>query len=185
MKRRGAVILTRPGLFLGFGPVRVVENGTPFYSFDREGAYTFTLPPGEYDIDGGAYVGDFDAPDPGDDIDLPGRLRVVFRPNPNRCSIDLKRGRIICDPSVLAYPRVCLTYILFHELGHYRWNGARTVEEAHEVECACDAFAQRQMLARGWNPSQIAAASELTLSECSHARKRRAWDHLKNVRRAK
>lgn len=182
---RVAVSLSRPGVFLGFGPVRVTEGGDLFYCFDRPGGFKFTLPVGRYVVEGARYVGPFKAPRAltfgRTSKRIPRRIRVVFAPNPNKCSIHLRRGLIVCDPSLRELPRVCLTFILFHEIGHFYWNNARTPDEAEAHERACDAFAAAEMLRAGWNPSQVAFAIDETLSPHSQGRKDERWEDLKNT----
>lgn len=180
-----AVRLTRPGLFTAYGSVRVYSGGDLFYTFDKSGPFRFTLPVGEYGVHGGEYVrplvpGDRRLPAPVVPHGMPRRIRVVFAPNPNKCTIHLRQGLIVCDPSVLALPTCARTFILFHEIGHYIFNGAEGAAVGPQEE-ACDRFAAVEMLRRGWNPSQVAIASEMTLSDCSHARKGRNWEAMRRT----
>lgn len=178
--------LSRPGLFTSPGSVRVWSNGDLFYAFDKSGPFRFTLPAGDYTVAGGSFVrplvaSDRNLPAPVPLPRFPKRIRVVFAPNPSRCSIHIRRGLIVCDPSLRTLPACCLTFVLFHEIGHYLYHGAQGEAQAAQEE-ACDRYAATEMLRRGWNPSQVAIASEMTLSDCSHARKGRNWEAMRATR---
>lgn len=160
------VELTGPTVFRARGSVHVNDkNGLPFYVFQRPGDFTFTLPAGTYTLSNGSMVGRLRGNPPA----MPSRLRfplpkkITMRVSANgsKCSIDLVRGIIYIDPSLLALPSYCLTFVLFHEIGHYFFKGAPLFPKGEQE---CDRFAAEQMLARGFNPSQIADASRRTLS---------------------
>lgn len=149
----------RPTLFRSNGRVQVDEtNGAPFYVFDDPG--TFTLPAGSYVMSGGARIGPMKrrkgatVPE-GMRWPMPKRVRIIFSPNPHKAVILLPEGLIILDPSLRSLPYFAKVFILFHEIGHY-W---------HKDEAACDAFAAAEMERRGFNPSQIMAATELTMND--------------------
>lgn len=168
------VKVSRPSRFRSSGRVHVdTADGMPFYIFDDPGE--FTLPVGTYTLSGGSLIGRMKrrkgATVPGTlRCPIPRRVRIVVSPNPHKAVILLPEGVIILDPSLARLPYFVRVFILFHEIGHY-W---------HEDEAACDAFAAEEMAKRGFNPSQIMAATEMTLSD-GH---RRAcnFEHAKTMR---
>jgi len=83
-----------------------------------------------------------------------GIRRVLFRNNPNKCSIDVNSGTLIFDKNFFKQLNIVqLYFILSHELGHYFYYS----------EHKADAFARFVMLMLGFNPSQIVAAASSTL----------------------
>lgn len=148
-----------PARFRAHGRVQVdAKDGTPFYVFDDPGE--FTLPAGSYTVAGGSLIGRM-KPRKGHDAPssvrcpIPRRIRLVFAPNPRKAVISLPDGIIIADPSLKRLPSFCLVFILFHEIGHY----------FYQDEAGCDRFAADEMARRGYMPSQIMAASELTMND--------------------
>jgi hypothetical protein len=81
----------------------------------------------------------------------PEKENFELRKNPSKASINPKTGHMIFDPGLLDYPKYVFDFVVFHELGHYHYG----------TEEKCDIFAVRQMLEKGWNPSNVAAALEL------------------------
>lgn len=151
--------LRKPFRFRARGRVEVFRKGVPFYVRERRGAWSFTLPAGSFTVHGDVSP---DGPhrEPFPDFSrplhrLPERLRIRWGFNPNKCSIDLAGGVILCDRSFQEEPEYVKRFIFLHELGHY----------FHETEEACDHFAARCMKALGFNPSQIWAASDRTLAD--------------------
>lgn len=148
------------------GRLHVYKDGRPFYVFDNARGFSFTLPPGSYKLEGramllgpmkkrkGATVGAPLYP-------LPSRVELVWCDNPNKCSIDLRAGRIYADHKLKEQPAFVLAFVFFHEVGHYFYRD----------EARCDEFAARMMHQRGYNPSQIHLASKMTLSCANNARK--------------
>jgi hypothetical protein len=161
------VTLNEPTRFRARGTVHVLKDGVPFYVFAHNGKRgEFTLPAGTYTISGGTMIGRMKArkghkTPGGTRYPLPDQVRLHFAPNPNKCSISLPNGVIVADPSLRNLPTFALVFILFHEIGHYFY----TAEED------CDRFAADEMHRRGYNPSQIALATELTLGAGNAARK--------------
>ena len=86
---------------------------------------------------------------------LPKTVRIIWATNPRKAVISLPDGVIVCDPSLKTLPEFCLMFVLFHEIGHY----------FYEDEKECDRFAAEEMHRRGFNPSQILIATELTLGD--------------------
>lgn len=160
------VKLSGPRTFAGKGCVHVDhKNGTPFYVFDNPNGFEFTLPKGTYRISGGTMIGRMEkrkghrAPSHLR-FPLPKKISLHFAPNPVKAAIDLRSGTVVVDPALRALPSFCLTFILFHEIGHY----------FYKDEAMCDLFAAQEMHRRGFNPSQIAAASTLTLTDAARRR---------------
>ena len=141
------------------GRVQVnTTDGRPFYVFDKPEGFTFTLPAGSYTLSGGSLVGRMKArkghrPRATLRYKLPKKVEVVYAPNPNKATISLPDGVIIVDPSLRELPAFCLTFVLFHEIGHYFYRD----------EESCDQFAAEEMHRRGFNPSQIDQAAAFTL----------------------
>jgi hypothetical protein len=156
------VTLEQPARFRARGTVHILKDGVPFYVFahNGKGQGTFTLPAGTYTVNGGHLIGRMkkrkghrttNAPR----FPIPGKVRLVFAPNPNKCSISLPDGIIIADTSLRNAPAFVLVFILFHEIGHY----------FYQDEAECDRFAAEEMFRRGYNPSQIAIATELSMND--------------------
>lgn len=156
-----AVDISRPMRVRGSaGVVQVTQNGRPFYAFSSREAFTFTLPAGSYTLSGGSLVGRMPRRrghrTPSQmRFPMPRKVRLVFAvpppPTVGAC-ISLPDGVIVCDPALRDLPSFCLTFVLFHEIGHY----------FYEDEESCDKFAAEEMHRRGFNPSQIAQASAMT-----------------------
>ena len=96
--------------------------------------------------------------------------------NPNKCSIDTKTGKVLIDKSIAKKDIPFLTFVLFHENGHFFYTGGG------EGENFCDIWAGKKMLERGYNPSQIYFAQEFCLSEKSIDRKDYLYNWLKKVK---
>ena len=179
------LVVRKPGLFAGFDRVNVTTGGEPFYYFERPGAIAFTLPAGRYEAHTPVhYVEPMPRLDvgrmPRPRLRIP-RIRIVWCDNPSTCSIDLRRGLIMADRSLKELPPFVRRYVFLHEIGHY-WNfGAETPEGKAAQEHACDAYAAAQMLRLGYNPSQIAIASQMSLSECSAPRKAAMWNLMRKA----
>lgn len=97
--------------------------------------------------------------------------------NPNKCSIDTHTGNVIIDYSIIQKDIPFVVFILFHEAGHFLYKGGTV-----KGELLCDCYAAKQMLRRGYNPSQINFAQEFCLSEKSHERKDGLYNFLKKVK---
>lgn len=170
-----AVTLSGPRTFAGKGCVHVDhKNGTPFYVFDNPKGFEFTLPKGTYRVSGGTMIGRMKKrsghrPPSHLRFPLPKKITLHFAPNPAKAVIDLRSGTIVCDPALRDLPTFCLTFILFHEIGHY----------FYKDEHMCDLFAAQEMHRRGFNPSQIAAASTMTLGD--EHRRRHNFQTAKNL----
>jgi hypothetical protein len=158
MQPTNNVTLNKAGSFVATGRVHVHKDGRPFYVFDHAAGATFTLPEGSYHVQGGYLVGPMKKRRGHKTpsrlrFPMPKTVRLEWCSNPNKCSISLKDGVILADHSLKALPAFALVYILFHEIGHY-W---------YADEVSCDKYAADEMHRRGYNPSQIYAATQLTM----------------------
>lgn len=149
-------------------------HGMPFYVMEgRSPNALFTLPSGTYTIEGD--VVPLRPMDPKPEpilppplVAMPANVRVEYGHNPHKCSINLERGRILMDRSMLALPSFVRTFILFHEIGHYY----------HNDEAECDKFAADAMIAAGFNPTQVHMASRMSLSDNADHRKNSTYQYL-------
>ena len=153
-------VTSRTGFF-SKDRVNVWKNGRPFYQYEKNGRINFNLPPGNYFT----YTNLWELDKPVEyefkrtrkrekhHFDAPNQVIVVFRHNPNKASIFLNEGIVILDLRFKEMPEEVLTYILYHEIGHYFYS----------TEHFCDEYAQERMLREGYNKSQILKASALSL----------------------
>lgn len=96
------------------------------------------------------------------------KFKHFFETNPNKCTVDISTGKIVWDKDFYnSLSRSEIAFIKMHEKGHYYYRG-----EGQQSEINCDIFAARQMLIRGFNPSQIAIAHNNSLSKRPEAQKR-------------
>lgn len=113
---------------------------------------------------------------------LPKRFKVVFKDNPNKCSVYHKIGLIVFDNSFQDKPKFFLTFIKLHELGHYFYSSSNKnpISKEYQLnEMYCDTFAQNKMLKLGYNPGQIQQAINLTLTQAiSEGRKKNSQNQL-------
>lgn len=106
-------------------------------------------------------------------IKFPNKIEIVFCTNPNKCSIDLERGLIMCDFSIKQKNKAEQTFVLFHELGHYYY----------KTESFCDLFASLHMLKQGFNPSQLYFSVNGCLSDHSIDRKENVLNFSKKIKK--
>lgn len=99
----------------------------------------------------------------------PKKVELIITPNKNKCSIDLNKHKIYLDPEMKKKGRAVLTFILFHEIGHY----------FYKDENLCDLYAAREMIKRGFNPSQCGLSINSSLSDMSFERKKCLIKNLK------
>lgn len=102
---------------------------------------------------------------------MPEKFKIIYSANPNKCTVFIDKGLIVFDnffKTVFPFVRY---FILLHELGHY----------FYKTEKFCDLFAAKNMLERGYNPSQIYFASKFTLSKNAEHRKKYTFEKIKNV----
>ena len=157
------------------------DEGEPFYIIKRKGTeILFNLPKGNYIIEC-----DFEIlkspvnyklpklPKYERNITFPNFIEIVFCTNPNKCSIDLERGLVMCDFSIKNKTRAEQTFVMFHELGHYYY----------KTESHCDLFASYHMLKQGFNPSQLYFSVNGCLSDNSIDRKNHVLNFAKKVKK--
>jgi hypothetical protein len=153
----------------------------PFYVMKKKGECTyFNLPKGDYiievEVERLAKPNKFALPPlPKNErnIKRPREVKIVFGNNPNKCSIDLERGLIICDWSIKAKGRAEQIFVIYHEFGHYYY----------KTESSCDKYASRRMIEEGFNPSQTVFSVNGCLSDRSHQRKNEVYNFAKQVKR--
>ena len=141
--------------FQGIAPIIIKDaKGRDFYikqnSKYRDGSVCFNLPRGQYSTSNDLLrlprpirYNCPKLPIPERHLALP-ELRIEIKPNPHKCTVYFKTGRIVLDPSMAEMPRPNLQHILFHELGHF----------LYKTEWKCDMFSCYNMLKFGYNPSQ-------------------------------
>ena len=156
-------------------PFEILDRwGNIFYSDEftneiSEGkVLKFNLPKGNYKYDG--YFIKLQNPVSQPVINLPkpdrnynhGKLyKILFKPNPNKCTIDHVSYTIIFDVRFKEAPVYVIYYIYFHELGHTYYS----------KEENADLYATKMLLELGFNKTQIALAPFISLSQKNDFRK--------------
>lgn len=99
--------------------------------------------------------------------------------NPNKCSIETSTGHVLIDEALARKDIPFLTFVLFHENAHFHYAGGTL-----RGESLCDCWSAKQMLRRGYNPSQINYAQEYCLKERGVSRRRKdiLYKWLKKVK---
>ncbi len=157
------------------------ETGKLFYSslFSNKIANSeplkFNLPRGSYKLDG--KIRRLEYPIPHKKIILPPKERfkkrqkfkIIFRENPNKCTIFWKKGLIVFDKFFLNVPKFILFDIYFHEMGH----------RFYTTEKYADLYASKRMLEIGFNKTQIGLSSLMTLGDNNLERKQAKVNSLK------
>ena len=169
-----------PKRFKALSHVIVSEGALPFYSC-KEGK-EFNLPEGQFSISGEVK----EIPFKYKKIDFPEFenvkplkvLNIIFVDNyPNKCSVWLDTGKVLADSNFKYLPSFVFMYIMFHEVGHFYFRGNGALSEIQ-----CDTFARQKMIEKGYNPSQIDLAIQVSLSNNSHLseqRKKISFNQLK------
>jgi hypothetical protein len=152
------------------------SENKPFYVYpNKTGVIKFNLPKGAYSTNN--KLAKLPAPVfyilpplpiPTVKRKLPKRFKIVFKNNPNKCSVYHKIGLIVFDNSFKDKPKFFLTFIKLHELGHYFYSSKDKnplSNEYQQNEIYCDTFARNKMLKLGYNPAQIQQAINLTLTQ--------------------
>lgn len=157
-------------------PTKVIDHrGIMFYTtegfLNRDKIVPrFNLPPGTYTVVSGGGVTLLNSPVPTPHISLPPPERnypdptkfdVLFQNNPNKCSIEWDKRRIVFDTSFRGRPLPILEFILAHEFGHSKY----------KTEAFADLWAAKYLLDMGYNPSQIGLVPMNTLSNYQDHRK--------------
>lgn len=100
-------------------------------------------------------------------------IEIIFRPNPNKCSIFLELGLIVADNSIKTKTIPEQKFVIYHELGHY----------LYKSEHLCDLYAVKRMLEEGYNPSQCVFSVNGCLSHQSQSRKDNILNFSKKVKK--
>lgn len=175
------VVSTKRG-FVSAGPVIITDHRRrPFYvkTANNGRPILFNLPPGKYNNEGAeikpsnlvAYKTEI-LPPPERIIPVPEKIIFLIGPNPHKCSIDLNRGLILIDKKVFdKCTRPQLEFIFQHEKGHY----------LYKSEEKCDQYAAAQMIAAGYNPSQLFYSINGCLGPQSESRKQNIFNYSKKI----
>jgi len=134
----------------------------------------FNLPKGVYFYEG--FITKLPKPVETRVIDLPEpernipyrEYKILFAPNPNKCTIFYKKGEIIFDTMFKNVPLYMRFGVYFHEMGHLLYS----------TESKADLFAAKMMLDLGFNPSQVGYTNLEMLSERQKERKKEIIDKL-------
>ncbi len=177
------IFISRKGTFLCNEKVINIkdEKGKDFYFFmPKKFPFTFNMPRGKYYTNNKLTRVSFY--DPANSINLPPKqknkiipkkiqeLRFSIIRNPSKASIAVDKHFVMIDPQMIKKTLPEILFILFHEFGHYYYFD----------EEKCDAYAKKQMLRLGYNPSQISAAINNTLSNKQCERKKLIFNSFKN-----
>lgn len=84
--------------------------------------------------------------------------KIIYGNNPHKCSIFYAENKILFDNSFKDLPRFIISFIIYHEFGHFAYRG-----NGQQSEKNCDTFARYMMLKNGYNPSQVHFAIKYTL----------------------
>lgn len=144
------------------------SDGTIFYDQpNTTGEIYFNLPKGLYETKNNLTPSEFRkyklpnlAPHDKKFV-FPKDIKIVVRPNKNKCSIDTAANIIYIDPSINKLPKNVRIFVLLHEVGHYLWK----IADTPNAEKYCDTFACRKMLEIGFNPTQCYDGANLCLSD--------------------
>jgi hypothetical protein len=171
------VVANKSGFFC-YGSPRIYLRGELFYYHkgNEKGKFYFNLPKGIYQSEGEIYklkkpIVKHLPKLPKREVfyKIPKKVKVIITKNKNKCSIDLRKNTIYLDPEISKKGYSELTFVLFHEIGHYYY----------KTEEKCDLFAARKMLEMGFNPSQCGLSINNTLSDYSQERKKCLIKNLK------
>ncbi len=174
--RKTGFIITNPDVPVIIRDVRGIRfyDTTPIMP-----VFDFNLPPGIYLVDQGYFkpmsspINFKQAKLPQSETMFPNtpyNFDITFAENPNKCTIFWQEKMIVFDNKFLDAPYPELYFIYFHELGHSRY-GFDKLYSMMDAEAYCDLYASNKMLEMGFNPSQIKAAPENTLSSKQDYRK--------------
>lgn len=170
-KKSGFRILVNPIRILDFRKKLFYDNSLV------NNPKTFNLPAGKYYLVKGSFVRlknpvNYQLPS------LPKRERmfypnpynfaVKFAKNPNKASIYWDKGVIVFDNAFKQKSLPELFFVLYHEYGH----------KLYTTEKFADLFAIREMLKKGFNPSQIGMVPITTLSGQQFPRMKFVVDNL-------
>lgn len=141
-------------------------DGKPCYIVNNyKGLHEFNLPKGEYLTDNNLMklyspvIFDIPKmPTPNRHVPIPKTgLKIFYRNNPNKASINCKAGILIFDHAIRELPKFQQDFIKFHEIAHQYYGGYNyktQPKEYMQAEINCDTFAAICMLLKGYNPTQ-------------------------------
>lgn len=163
----------KSGFSCNESPVVIYDHrGVFYYNPNKKGSLFFNLPPGTYITENNlkpSPVVSYSVktlPTPERKMMKPKKIKIIKGDNPSKCTIFLDKGLIFIDKKLSEKINTpALTFIIFHELGHYYYGGHKFGSPAYyKAEKKCDEFATFQMIRAGFNPSQIYIGSEISLS---------------------
>lgn len=182
---------------------RVINPASPVVIRDTRGVlfYTtepllpkvvfFNLPAGRYYVDKGGIVSTprprkyrlIKLPPKQRVMKDPTQFKIVFAPNPNKCTVSWTLNQITFDTSFKEKSLPVLDFILFHEFGHqfYGCGDTATPKQKEFSEKACDMYAANKMKIKGYNPSQIGGSLITSLSGRQLGRKHNIVNQLINT----
>lgn len=143
-----------------------------YYHDNADGSLTFNLPCGVYFTSNNLTEKPFAPYVKLPEYETPYALdqfKIIVGHNPHKATITPNKRTILIDRKVanIKY-KPALVFMLAHELYHLCIGGSRydtTGRMVFDAEAACDAFAERYMMARGWNHSQITIAKYILLDD--------------------
>lgn len=155
-----------------FNPVNIRDfRNKLFYSTEPllPKVKNFNLPVGKYFVENGLIrvlkepvkYPLLRMPKPERKLISPFDFEIIVKDNPNKCTINWNKKTITFDPEIMEKSLSEIYFILYHEYGHQLFN----------TEKYADLVACNYMLRKGFNPSQIASAPILSLSERAQERK--------------
>ena len=180
--------------FYSYSPVICIyKYDKPFYANTLKNGnkvMEWNMPPGEYDLIEGNFkkflkpleYNLISLPKSLNEIKFPGKVKIYWTDNPNKCSVDLKdkyKMKVYFDHSFKNVSPYVRTWVLGHELGHYVYRG-----NGQKSEKLCDHLGGNLMLKNGYNPKQIDAAIEIAISNGYHAleRKNELYQNLVTIK---
>lgn len=171
-KKTGVRAETYPVLILDYKRKKV------FYSHKgHEGKdFYFNLPKGKYIVKSKIVLLKNpipcalpELPKPEKNLIFPKKVKVRINVNKNKASIWTGLNEVLVDAEIFKKTLPEIVFILFHEAGHYLYYD----------EKKCDLFAVREMLKRGYNPSQCFFAIRDALGDFESSLERKKCIHSK------
>lgn len=175
--------LTQKTGFSSLLPFKIFDvNGSLFYSdtftdkIENGKRLFFNLPKGSYKYEG--IIIKQPQPVKHKEIVLPKpqrnienkNYRIIFKDNPNKCTIYYKLGLIVFDNALKKIPLFMKVNIYYHEMGHH----------LYKDEHLADLYAAKKMLEIGFNSSQIGLSNIINLSDKQEKRKQFLVNNLTN-----
>lgn len=158
------------------------EHFAPFYIISKKGkTIEFNLPKGTYHTDNSLKVLSSPVkynvpalPKAEKQMTPPSNIEIVWMENPNKCSILLNTGLIVCSPYIKSKSRAEQMFIIYHELGHY----------LYKTEKYCDLYATKRMIEEGFNPSQcVFSVNGCLTQDKSVDRKENVFNFAQKIRK--